>query len=72
MATLTIRLPDDKHARLKELAISKGISINKLVEELSTIALTEFDAFTRFKAMAAMGDPKVGLALLDKLDALEG
>ncbi len=72
MATLTIRLPDDKHARLKELASSRGISINKLVEELSTIALTEFDAFNRFKAMAAMGDPKVGLALLDKLDALEG
>jgi hypothetical protein len=72
MATLTIRLPDDKHARLKELAISRGISINKLVEELSTIALTEFDAFTRFKAMAAMGDPPVGLAILDKLDVLNG
>jgi hypothetical protein len=72
MATLTIRLPDDKHARLKELAISRGISINKLVEELSTIALTEFDAFTRFKTMAAMGDPNVGLAILDKLDALNG
>jgi plasmid stability protein len=72
MATLTIRLPDDKHARLKELASSKGISINKLVEELSTIALTEFDAFTRFKSMAAMGDSKVGLALLDKLDEMNG
>jgi hypothetical protein len=72
MATLTIRLPDDKHARLKELAISRGISINKLVEELSTIALTEFDAFTRFKTMAAMGDPQVGLAILDKLDVLNG
>jgi HicB family len=68
MATLTIRLPDDKHARLKELAISRGISINKLVEELSTIALTEFDAFTRFKTMAAMSDPKIGLAILDKLE----
>jgi hypothetical protein len=72
MATLTIRLPDDKHARLKELAISRGISINKLVEELSTIALTEFDAFTRFKTMAAMGHPPVGLAILDRLDALNG
>jgi plasmid stability protein len=72
MATLTIRLPDDKHARLRELAIARGISINKLVEELSTIALTEFDAFNRFKTMAAMGDPKVGLAILDKLDTLNG
>ncbi|MGD1865733.1 MAG: toxin-antitoxin system HicB family antitoxin [Phormidesmis sp.] len=70
MATLTIRLPDDKHERLKSFAKSRGISINKLMEELSTIALAEFDTFTRFKAMAATGDPKIGLQLLDKLDDL--
>ncbi|EHC10523.1 toxin-antitoxin system HicB family antitoxin [Fischerella thermalis] len=70
MATLTIRLPDDKHNRLKELAQAKGISVNKLIEELSTIALAEFDAYTRFKAMAATGDPKEGLRILTKLDAL--
>jgi predicted HicB family RNase H-like nuclease len=34
MATLTIRLPDDKHLRLKKLSESKGLSINKLIEEL--------------------------------------
>lgn len=71
MATLTIRLPDDKHERLKKLAQSRGISVNKLMEELSTIALVEFDTHTRFKAMAAAGNPQIGLKLLDKLDALE-
>ena len=55
MSVLTIRLPDDKHERLKELAKAKGISVNKLIEELSTIALTEFDAETRFRVMAAQG-----------------
>jgi hypothetical protein len=70
MATLTIRIPDDKHSRLKQLAEAKGISINKLIEELSTIALTEFDTYNRFKLMAARGDRRVGLALLDKLDEL--
>jgi predicted transcriptional regulator len=70
MATLTIRLPDDKHIRLKELAQSRGISINKLIEELSTIALAEFDAYTRFKIMAAKGEPNEGLKLLDRLDSL--
>ncbi len=70
MATLTIRLPDDKHDRLKELAQSRGISINKLIEELSTIALAEFDAFTRFKAMAVTGNPQEGLRILEKLDVL--
>lgn len=69
MATLTIRLPDDKHTRLKELAQSRGISVNKLMEELSTIVLTEFDTYNRFKVMAARGDFQEGLRILDKLDA---
>ena len=69
MATLTIRLPDDKHNRLKALAQHKQISVNKLFEELSTQALAEFDSETRFRALAASGDPKRGLAILDKLDA---
>ena len=68
MGTLTIRIPDDKHERLKALAASKGISVNKLIEDLSTTALTEFDAETRFKAMAAKGNIEEGLAILDKLD----
>ncbi|NBD34111.1 MAG: toxin-antitoxin system HicB family antitoxin [Cyanobacteria bacterium] len=58
MATLTIRISDDKHERLKALAKSRGISVNKLIEKLSTIALTEFDAHTRFQAMAARGRGK--------------
>ncbi len=70
MGTLTIRLPDDKHSRLKELAKSRGISLNKLIEEFSTIALAEFDAENRFKALAAKGDPEEGLKILDKLDRL--
>ncbi|NMG22695.1 toxin-antitoxin system HicB family antitoxin [Brasilonema bromeliae] len=70
MATLTIRLPDDKHNRLKELAQAKGISVNKLIEELSTIALAEFDTYTRFKAMAATANPEEGLRILAKLDTL--
>ena len=70
MATLTIRLPDEKHNRLKELAKAKGISVNKLIEELSTLALAEFDAYTRFKAMAATSNPEEGLKILAKLDTL--
>jgi predicted transcriptional regulator len=70
MATLTIRIPDDKHDRLKALAQTRGISVNKLMEELSTIALAEFDTYTRFKAMAVAGKPEEGLSILAKLDAL--
>ena len=69
MATLTIRLPDDKHLRLKALAKRRHISVNKLMEELSTQANAEFDSETRFRAMAARGSVKKGLRVLDKLDA---
>lgn len=69
MATLTIRLPDDKHERLKQLAQTRGVSVNKLMEEFSTKAIAEFDAFNRFQVMASKGDIKQGLALLDKLDS---
>jgi predicted transcriptional regulator len=72
MSTLTIRLPDDKHLRLRELARRRSMSINKLMEELATISITEFDAETRFRALAARGSAKKGLALLDKLDAAFG
>jgi hypothetical protein len=70
MATLTIRLPDNKHLRLKKLAESQGMSVNKLIEELSTIALAEFDTHTGFKLLAAQGNPEEGLKLLAKLDTL--
>jgi predicted transcriptional regulator len=71
MATLTIRLPDDTHARLKALAKRRRISVNKLMEELSSIALAEFDAETRFIALAVRGSREQGLALLETLDQRE-
>ncbi len=68
MSTLTIRLPSDQHERLKALAASRGTSLNKLFEELTTKALTEFDAETRFQLRAAKGDKTRGLEILGKLD----
>ena len=69
MRTLTIRLPDEKHERLRHLARRQGLSVNKLMEELSTSALAEFDAETRFRARAALGSPERALRLLDRIDA---
>ena len=68
MATLTVRLPDDKHQRLKALARHRHISVNKLMEDLSTQALSEFDSEVRFRSLAARGDVSVGLDLLKRLD----
>ena len=66
MAAINIRLSDEKHERLKQLAKSKNISVNKLMEELATIALTEFDAETRFKLLASRGSVERGLELIRK------
>ena len=68
MAALTLRLPDDKHQRLRALAQSRGTTINRLLDEMATLMLSEFDAETRFKVRAARGAGKAdrGLALLAK------
>lgn len=72
MSTLTIRLPDDQHERLKALAAHRGISLNKLIEEWAARAIAEFDTETRFRARAAEGRPDKAMGLLDKLDAAFG
>jgi len=68
---LTIRMPDDKASRLKALAQRRNISVNKLIEELSTIALTEYDAQVSYEVRAARATAAQGLALLDELEKSE-
>lgn len=71
MSTLTIRLPDEKHDRLKALASARHVSVNKLIDELATIALVEHDAHLRFLTRAKRGNAADGLMLLDKLSERE-
>jgi predicted DNA-binding protein len=68
MSTLTIRLPDNTADRLKSLARSRGLSVNKLVEEMSAQALAARDTENRFRSLAAQGDLNQALAILDRLD----
>lgn len=69
MTVLTIRLPEDTAQRLKSLAQSRGLSVNKLVEELSAQALAAWDTESHFRAMAMTGDVRIALGILDRLDA---
>lgn len=71
MSTLTIRLPDDTAERLKSLAQSRGLSMNKLIEQLSAHALSAWDTENHFRAMAATGDVRTALGILDRLDAAD-
>lgn len=68
MAALTLRLPDDKHQRLRDLARSRNTTINRLLDEMTTLMLAEFDAEVRFQIRAARGRGQAerGLALLAK------
>lgn len=68
MSTLTIRLPDNTADRLKSLARSRGLSVNKLMEEMSAQALAAWDTENRFRSLAAQGDVQQALAILDRLN----
>lgn len=68
MAKLTLHLAQAKHERLKALAQARRMSVNKLIDELATVALANHDAFVRFQALAGQGDPQRALELLDRLD----
>ncbi len=54
------------------MAARRGVSLNKLMEELSVRALAEHDTEMRFRTRAARGDPARGLKLLDELDHRHG
>ena len=68
MAAIAVRLADEKHQRLKALAKSRGTPLNRLIDEMTTLKLAEFDVETRFRARAKRGSGKGerGLALLGK------
>jgi hypothetical protein len=69
MRALTLGLPDDKHQRLRALAKSRGTTVNRRMDEMTTLMLAEFDAETHFRLRAMRGADNVerGLALLDKV-----
>ena len=67
MSTLTIRLPDDKHERLKALAEARNVRVNKLIDELATVALANHDARLRFELRGRRGSARKALAILKRL-----
>lgn len=68
MTAMTVRLPDDKYRRLKEVAHQRGTSVNRLIDEMATLMLAELDAETRFLIRAGRGRGNLarGLELLEK------
>lgn len=74
MSALIIRLPEEKRMRLKLLAKARRVSVTKLIEEMATVLIADFDAETRFAMRAAQGRGKTarGKALLEKARGKRG
>jgi predicted transcriptional regulator len=70
MTTLSIRLPDDMAEKLKSIAKTREISLNKLIFELSAQALAEDESKHRFLAAQLRGSKERALKMLDELDAI--
>ena len=68
MSALIVRLPEEKRTRLKLLAKARQVSVTKLIEEMTTVLLADFDAETRFTLRAARGRSQLarGKSLLEK------
>jgi predicted transcriptional regulator len=73
MSALTIRLSDDKYERLKALSKRRGTSVNRLIDEMATLLLAEFDAEARFQIRAERGRGQTvrGIELLRKARGAE-
>jgi len=70
MSTLAVKLPDNITDRLKDLASTRNISVNKLLNDLLIRSLQEEETKQRFLAKQLLGNTKRGLQILDELDTL--
>ena len=68
MATITFRVTDQKADKLKKLAEKMDVSVNKLLDEITTSAIAYNDARLDFEMRAARGDRHRGLEILDMIE----
>jgi hypothetical protein len=68
MTALTLNVPDEKLRRLEMIARARGTSVDRLLDEMSTVLLAAADADTRSRVRAERGAGREerGLDLLRK------
>ena len=64
MATITYRTTEEKRHKLAEMAEEQNISVNKLLDDFVTIALTERESYLRFAVRKIRGNPEKALEIL--------
>lgn len=65
---MAIKIVVDTNVFVSALTSATGVSLNRLVDDLSSMALAQYDAEVRFQVLAGRGNATQGLRLLDKLD----
>jgi len=60
MSAITLRLPDDKHQRLKILSEQRGISINQILNEMTTLLILILKR--AFESEPSVAKGKLGVA----------
>ena len=63
MTAPIIGMPLDKRERLKQVAKSWNVSVNKLIDEMPTVAIAGHDADMRIQIRATRGRDKVAREL---------
>ena len=68
MSAPIVRMAPEKRERLKQVAKSRNVSVNKLIDEMATLAIAEHDVEMRFRIHAEGGRGRAarGLRLLRK------
>jgi len=74
MSALIIRLPEEKKQRLQQLAKARNVSVNRMMDEMVTLLIAEYDSETRFQIRAArgLGQEERGRELLGKAGSEKG
>lgn len=66
MSTLTIRLPDSLHGKIREIARADGISINQFLASAAAEKMAAFLTAEYLRKEAAQADPAAYRAALAK------
>ena len=67
MSTLSLRIPESLHKKIKELSETEGISINQFLSSAAAEKMSALMTVSYLKSEAAKGSRKDFLAVLNKV-----
>jgi hypothetical protein len=71
MSTLSLRIPESLHQKIKQLSKEEGISINQFLSSAAAEKMSALLTVSYLKEEAAKGDKKAFEALLGKVPSIE-